>query len=95
MRKITLVLLSVAFALSGALAQKPVASKTIAVFRGHQPETFALFNPATPSKEDTRQYVEQSFSLTIRPEVLDALRKANAGLIRLQLPSPVNLTLEI
>lgn len=95
MRKITLVLLSVAFALSGALAQKPVASKTIAVFRGHQPETFALFNPATPSKEDTRQYVEQSFSLTIRPEVLDALRKANAGLIRLQLPSPVNLSLDL
>lgn len=95
MRKITLVLLSVAFALSGALAQKPVASKTIAVFKGHQPETFALFNPATPSKEDTRQYVEQSFSLTIRPEVLDALRKANAGLIRLQLPSPVNLSLDL
>ena len=95
MRTFSLVLLFLAIAFSGALAQKPVAAKAMAVFRGHQPETFALFDAATPSKEDSRQYVARSYSLAIRPEALEALRKTNAGLIRLQLPSPENISLDL
>lgn len=95
MRKISLLLLFLAYALSGAIAQKPVAAKTIALFKGRQPETFALFNPATEAKEDVRNYVDHAFTMTIRPEELEALRNADAGLIRLELPSPFSIVLDL
>jgi len=95
MRRISIVLTSLCFALVSVFAQKPVASKTMALFQGRQPETFTLFGPAAAAKEETRQYVDSAYTLSIRPEALDALQNADAGLIRLQLLDPLNIQLDL
>ncbi|MDZ4748676.1 MAG: GEVED domain-containing protein [Saprospiraceae bacterium] len=95
MRRISIVLTSLCFALVSVFAQKPVASKTMALFQGRQPETFTLFGPAAAAKEEMRQYVDSAYTLSIRPEALDALQNADAGLIRLQLLDPLNIQLDL
>ncbi len=95
MRRITFVWAGLCFVLSFTMAQKPIASKTLALFAGKQPETFTLFNAANPAKEEISQYVDNAYSLIISPEVLDAIRNADAGLIRLRLPDPLNIHLDL
>ena len=76
-------------------AQKAVALKATQLFQGKQPSTFALFNPATEAKEETKAYLGKAHNLTIRPDVLLELRKADQGLIRLELPTPLNIQLDL
>lgn len=95
MKRISILFSGLFFIFSFAGAQKPVAAKAIALFKGHQPETFALFGPATKAKEETKQFVDSAYSLSIRPEVLNALLNKNDALIRLQLPEPLNIQLDL
>lgn len=81
--------------LASAFAQKPVPAKTISLFQGRQAEVFTLFSPATAAKEETRQYVANAFSLSIKPAVLEALQNADAGIISIQLPDPLNIQLDL
>lgn len=76
-------------------AQKPVALRTMALFQGKQPAIFELFNPSTEAKENIQSYVDGAKSLTIRAEVLKSLQEAQAGLIRLVLPDPLNISLDL
>jgi len=82
-----------AFSLAGA--QKPVAAKAIQLFQGKNPATFALFNPAIEAKEEIKPYLRNARSMTIRPEILQQLRQADQGLIRLQLPTPLDIQLDL
>ena len=73
----------------------PVAVKAMQLFQGKQPVTFALFNPATEAKDETKPYLGKAQSMTIRPEILLELRNADLGLIRLQLPTPLDIQLDL
>lgn len=95
MKRITILLTGLCCMLASAFAQKPVVSKTISLFHGRQAEVFTLFGRTASAKEETRQYVANAYSLSIRPEVLEALREADAGIIRLQLPDPLNIQLDL
>ena len=76
-------------------SQNPVSLKTIAHFHGKQPETVSLFNPASESKNELDAYVEHSLSLTLRQESFDQLVSGKPTLLRLQLPSPLNINLDL
>jgi hypothetical protein len=95
MRKISFLLAGFTLLLSVAAAQKPVAVKALQYFQRSRPEPISLFSQASPAKEETRQFVDNAFSLTIKPDVLESLRQADAGLIRLQLPSPAAIQLDL
>lgn len=95
MRKYLFVWAWIFLAFASAGAQKPVATKAIQLFQGKQPATFELFNPATAAKEEFKTYVDNAHSLTIRPEVLQQLRIADQGLIRLTLPTPLDIQLDL
>src|SRR6187431_2772893 len=95
MRKLLFVWVWILLTLATASAQKSVALKAMQLFQGKQPSTFALFNPATEAKEETKAYLGKAHNLTIRPDVLLQLRMADLGLIRLELPSPLNIQLDL
>jgi hypothetical protein len=95
MRKFIFVWGCLFLASSSIWAQKPVAAKAIQLFQGKKPATFALFNPATEAKDEVKPYLGKAHSMTIRPEVLLELRNADLGLIRLQLPTPLNIKLDL
>ena len=76
-------------------SQNPVSLKAIAYFHGKQPETISLFNPASESKNELDAYVEHSLSLTLRHEFLDQIITGKPTLLRLQLPSPLNINLDL
>ncbi len=80
---------------SFAGAQKPVASKAILLFHGQQPKVYTLFNEAFEAKEETKAYVDKAYHLTIRPEVLVALREDDQGLIRIALPGLLDIQLDL
>ena len=73
MRKRFLTPLLILFSISLGIAQKPVALQAIALFNGRQAESFEIFNPAGEAKEEYSQYVDNAYSLTIRPEVINML----------------------
>ena len=95
MRNFIFVWVWILLAFSSAGAQKPVAAKAIQLFQGKNPATFELFNPGTEAKEDIKTYLDKAQSMTIRPEVLKALQVADQGLIRLQLPTPLDIQLDL
>ena len=95
MRSFLLFLLSLVFFIPLSHGQKPVAIEAAALFRGKHPETVSLFNTATSAKENLRQYVDQAYSLTLRPDVLSQINSTGPNLFRLQLPSPFNIALDL
>ena len=95
MRKFIFVWAWIFLAFSLAGAQKPVANKALQFFQGKHPATFALFNPATEAKDEIKKYLGKAHSMTLRPEVLTQLRKADQGLIRLELPAPFDIQLDL
>jgi hypothetical protein len=95
MIRIPILLVGLFCVLATAFAQKPVPGKTMSLFQGRQAEVFTLFGPATAAKEETRQYVANAFSLSIQPAVLQALQNADAGIISIQLPDPLNIQLDL
>lgn len=95
MRKRFLTPLFILFSISLGFAQKPVALQAISLFSGRQAESFEVFNPAKEAKEDYSQYVDNAYSLTIRPEVINQLHSKNPGIFRLSLPSPFNIELDL
>ncbi len=95
MIRIPILLVSLFCVLATAFAQKPVPGKTMSLFQGRQAEVFTLFGPATAAKEETRQYVANAFSLSIQPAALEALQNADAGIISIQLPDPLNIQLDL
>lgn len=76
-------------------AQKPVAIEAAALFYGKHPETVSLFNPATSVRENLRQYVDKAYSLTLRSDVLRQISTTGPNLLRLQLPAPFNIDLDL
>lgn len=95
MRKSTIFLIASLFLFSLANGQKPVARQTMTMFQNREPESFTLFNPAGESKGDLSRHVESSYTLTIRNEVLQQLHQKDPGLIRLALPEPFNIELDL
>ncbi len=76
-------------------AQKPVALKTLGQFRGKSPELFNLFSGYTPAREDTRDYVANAHNVSMRTDVFDQLKASNAPLIRIAIPGPDSLALDL
>src|SRR5688572_26353109 len=95
MRKSFLPLFIFLLAFSFSEAQKPVALKAIDIFRGKQPPTYSPFNSARESKTDLSGIVENAFSLSIQPDVLQKLVAENPGMFRLDLPEPFNISLDL
>ncbi|MEP6794504.1 MAG: GEVED domain-containing protein [Saprospiraceae bacterium] len=95
MRRFSLVVICLFSIAALIYGQKPVALETIALFRGRSYQTISIFNAASPAKESLRQYVEQAYSMTIRPGILQQLETSNPDLLRLQLPSPFNIELDL
>ncbi|HJW28397.1 MAG TPA: M12 family metallo-peptidase, partial [Saprospiraceae bacterium] len=83
------------FLLAPLTAQKPVALRAFTLFHGKQVQAFELFNPSTEAKEDVLSYVRAARSFTIRPEVLQAIHQADAGMIQLILPEPLDIRLDL
>lgn len=95
MRKIFSLLTGLILFATITVAQKPVAEKAIQLFAGKEVTSYALFTPGVEAKEDIAQYVDGAYMLNLKADALDALRTANAGLVRLQLPYPLNLQLDL
>lgn len=76
-------------------AQKPVALKAFTLFTGKSPKTFSLFNPGADAKDDILQYVREASTFTIRPEVLQEIQEADPGILRLALPEPSGILLDL
>ncbi len=95
MRKHLLVVISLFFIVSLGSAQKPVANKVLQLFGSRQAQTFTLFSATREAKEDLKKYVDNGYLLTLQPELLDALKGADSELISIQLPSPVNVQLDL
>ncbi len=95
MKKIAIAITLVVMVLSLAGAQKPVAQKALALFDGKEPQTYSLFTSASQSKEDAQPYVSNSYTLTLNSEIFRALRSSGDGLLRLTLPSPFDLQLDL
>ncbi len=69
--------------------------EAVAMFRGKSPRTISLFNPATTGKADLHQYVDLASSLTLRSGALQEINTSAPGILRLQLPSPLNISLDL
>lgn len=95
MRRFSVLFICLVSFVSFINGQKPVALEAAALFRGKNPVTKSLFNPATAAKADLHQYVDHAYSLTLRPEVLQEINTSAPGLLRLQLPSPLNISLDL
>ena len=95
MRKSFLPLIACLIGFSFSHGQRSVALRTMAMFHGKQPATYALFNPARESKVDFATYVDNAYSLSIRREVLSKLLSESPGIIRLELPDPFNISLDL
>ncbi len=95
MRRCLFLFTVIIFIASNVYGQKPVALRTIALFHGRQPWIVSLFNTAAEVKEDLHQYVDQALALTLRPGTLHQLNATRPGLIRLQLPAPLNIELDL
>ena len=95
MKKIVIAITIVAMVYSLAGAQKPVAGKAMTLFEGKEPQAYSLFNAAAQTKEQEQPYVSSSYTLTLDREVLSTLRNANAGLVRLVLPDPFEVQLDL
>ncbi|MGB4846544.1 MAG: GEVED domain-containing protein [Saprospiraceae bacterium] len=95
MRRSSLLFICLVSIVSIIYGQKPVALETAALFRGRSHETISIFNAASPVKESLLQYVDRAYSMTLRPEMLHKLSTSNADLLRLQLPSPLNIDLDL
>jgi hypothetical protein len=95
MRKYLLVVASLLLIMTTGSSQKPVAEKALQLFSGREAQTFSLFTHAREADEGLQKYVDKGYTLTLQPESLYALTGANADLIRLQLPSPVNVQLDL
>ena len=78
-----------------AYSQKPVAQRALSLFNGRNADRYSVFNPADESKRDLSSYLKNSYSLTIRKDVLTQLHLDNPGLIKLELPEPFNITLDL
>ncbi len=95
MRKSLLVLSGICLILSMGNAQKPVAQKTMQLFEGRQAASYSLFTKARNADKDFDAYVDHAFSLNLQPEQLTSIRNTNAGMIILQLPSPIDVQLDL
>jgi hypothetical protein len=83
------------FLFAHAVAQKPVVQRTQAMFLSGQPATYDLFTPAREAKGDVLQHIERGHHFSIRNEVFDQLRQALPGLVKLKLPDPFDITLDL
>lgn len=83
------------FSFSLAFGQKPVAQLTLALFQHQQPATYVLFNPSSEAKEDILQYVSNARSFTLRRDELSNLQRAAPALLRLKLPEPYDIQLDL
>jgi hypothetical protein len=88
---ISLILLLVA----QAFAQKPVAQRTQNMFLIGQATTYDLFTPAQEAKGDVLQHIERGHQFSIRNDVFEQLRKTLPGLVKLKLPEPFDITLDL
>lgn len=95
MRKTFLPFITSIFIFSFGFAQKPVALRTMALFQGKQPPVYSLFNPARESKTELEAIVGNGYSLTIRPDVLQELVSDKPGMLKLELPDPFNISLDL
>ncbi len=95
MRRSSLLFICLVSIVSHLCAQKPVAIETIASFRGRSHETISLFNPASPAKEGLQHYVDKAYSMTLQPGMIQKLITSGPDLLRLHLPSPFNLDLDL
>ena len=77
------------------MGQKPVPLQTMSLFQGKQPETISIFNAGSEAKDDISQYVERAFSFTLKQDIFHQLNTKRPGLLRLQLPEPLNLALDL
>ncbi|HUR31698.1 MAG TPA: hypothetical protein VMZ69_09705, partial [Saprospiraceae bacterium] len=95
MNKSILSLFTILITVCIGYAQKPVAERALALFNGRSIDAYSLFNPASESKRDFDAYLKTSYSLTLRKTALRELHDDNPGLIKLELPSPFNITLDL
>lgn len=80
---------------SFGFAQKPIAHEAIQLFQGRHAETFSIFNSATQSKPEFSSYVDGSLFTTVRNNVLHDFQNKKPGIFKLQLPSPINIVLDL
>ncbi|MEP6647053.1 MAG: GEVED domain-containing protein [Saprospiraceae bacterium] len=95
MRRISVFISLFVLLVSALHGQKPVALETIALFRGKNPSTLSLFNQPTEAKEDTRQLVDHAYYMTIQPFVLQQIITSPSDILRLKLPAPFNVDLDL
>lgn len=95
MRRFSLIISCLFILACFARAQKPVALETAVLFRNKNPEAVSLFNTAGPAKENFRQFVDQAYSMTLRPGMLQQINSAGSDLLRLHLPAPFSLDLDL
>ncbi len=94
MRKL-LVCMTVCLGVGGIWAQKPVSVKTLSLFQGKNIPTYTLFTASSEIKEDLRSYIETGHILRLSEDILQQLRQEAPGLVRLQLPEPLNISLDL
>ena len=95
MRKSTFLLIFSCLSLLPAFGQKPVALRALALLKEKNVDSFSLFDPAIPSKSEYGQYISESNTMSIKPEVLNAILTQRPGLLRLDLPQPLNISLDL
>lgn len=95
MRKSFLPFIACLIGFSLSYGQKSVATRAMSLFHGKQPESFSLFNPGREAKSDLSAYVAGAYSLTIKEHVLEQLLSESHGIVRLQLPDPFNMSLDL
>ncbi len=95
MRKVLFLLAVLCLLVANVIAQKPVAKKAMELFEGRQSSSYSLFTIGTRTNEDFSSYVDNGLSLTLNPDLLESLRAADAGIVRIQLPSPIDVQLDL
>lgn len=78
-----------------AAGQKPVASATESMFRSDSPNSFSPFSIATIAKNDYSDHLGQSQELNLSSDVLQQITRTAPALLRLQLPSSLNIELDL
>ena len=95
MRKLILVCSGICLTISMALGQKPVAQKALTLHEGRQAESYTLFSTPRQTGEALEVYVDNALSLTLQEDMLSAIQNAREGVLKLQLPAPINRQLDL
>ena len=95
MRRFTWVIAVCFFVFNSLNAQKPVANRTLQLFQGKSPHTYSIFTQSIDTKEELNDVVDNARTFNLRHEGFSQLLDENHGLIKLHLPDPSGILLDL